>query len=118
MPEEFASTGVAERIWRDFGCPTGVRALIDVLEKVLTECRQNGIRYAPILLQRKKALGRGTWQPLPEQVANLTDASEVGRAEGYVCSRCGGLGYMAVRGGMGATLCPCDAWKKQLVRPA
>src|ERR1700679_3576632 len=89
MPEELASTGVAERIWRDFGCPTGVRALIDVLEKVLSECAQNGIRYAPILLQRKKALSRGTWEPLPERVANLTDASEVERVEGDVCSRCG-----------------------------
>jgi hypothetical protein len=117
-PDEFGSIGLAERIWREHGRPTGVRELIDLLEKVLSECRQDGIRYAPILLQRKKALHRGTWTPLAECVAALNDATKVEGVDHETCTSCGGTGVMVVRGGRSATLCPCDAWKNQLVRPA
>jgi hypothetical protein len=110
-PDEFVSLQVAERIWRDHGCPTGVRELIELLEKVLSDCLQDGIRYAPILLQRKKALHRGIWAPRIESVAALADAPKVANADGDACSRCGGSGYILVRRGRGATLCPCEAWK-------
>jgi hypothetical protein len=114
-PDEFGSVALAERIWRDYGCPTGVRELIDLLEMVLSECRQDGMRYAPILLQREKALRRGTWVPRPECIAAPSGATT---SKGDVCSKCGGSGYMQVRGGRGMTLCPCNAWEKQLLRPA
>jgi hypothetical protein len=117
-PDEFGSVGMAERIWREHGCPTGVRELIDLLETVLSECREGGIRYAPILLQRKKALHRGTWEPLAEQIAVVRQQTELGGNEGQACSKCGGTGVMYGRGGRSATLCPCGAWKKQLLKPA
>jgi hypothetical protein len=110
-PDEFASVGLAERIWREHDCPTGVRELIDLLEKVLSECRQGGIRYAPILLQRKKALHRGTWAPQVSKVP--AGESKEGNSNDGNCSRCGGSGYMTVNGGRSMGLCPCDGWKKK-----
>lgn len=111
-PEELASLGVAERLWRGFGCPTGVRELIDLLEKVLLECGQCGIRYAPILLQRKKALHRGTWAP-QVYVASVDSGITESNSSDGVCSKCGGSGYMPVNGGRSMDLCPCEGWKKR-----
>jgi hypothetical protein len=116
-PIESPSLGLAERIWRECSSPTEVRALIDVLEKVLSECCRDGIRYAPILLQRKKALHRGTWTPSAEHIAPVISAMQAASG-GDGCPRCGDTGVVMVRGGRGATLCPCEAWKKQLTRPA
>jgi hypothetical protein len=86
--DESDSVMLAERIWEQRGCPTGVRELIDLLEKVLSDCLQDGIRYAPILLQRKKALHRGTWAPRIEYVAALTGTATVAGANGGACSKC------------------------------
>ena len=115
-PVEFASLGLAEQIWVEQGSPTGARELMDVLEKVLSECCQNGIRYAPILLQRKKALHRGMWTPSAEHVASLDRATQASGGGG--CPGCGGTGYLSVHGGRNASLCPCEAWKKRLARLA
>ncbi len=113
-PDECVSLQVAERIWRDHGSPTGVRELTDILEKVLSECGQDGIRYAPIILQRKKALHRGTWAPRVEYLAAVSGPTTVANANGGACSKCGGEGYILVRGGRGATLCSCGGWKKTM----
>jgi len=109
--DESDSVMLAERIWEQRGCPTGVRELIDLLEKVLSDCLQDGIRYAPILLQRKKALHRRTWAPRIEYVAALTGTATVAGANGGACSKCGGSGVMVVRSGSAGTLCHCEAWK-------
>jgi hypothetical protein len=109
---ELASIGMAERIWREGGGPTSVRELTDLLEKTITDCRQCGIRYAPILLQRKKALQRGTWTP---QVCPATlggGTSELIGGDGG-CVKCGGSGYMPTKGGTSMDLCPCEGWKKR-----
>jgi hypothetical protein len=107
--QELASIGFAERIWREHGCPTGVRELTDLLEKVLSECKQCGIRYAPIFLQRKKALHRVTWAP-HIRIAPLSNESASSNDK---CSRCGGSGYMPINGGRGLDLCPCEGWKRK-----
>jgi hypothetical protein len=107
--EEWPSISEAERIWRGYGSPTGVRELIDVLEKVLSMCGQYGIRYAPIFLQRKKALIRGTWAP-QVCVASIDDRAKGDDSPGGACSMCGGTGYRLLDGGRGATLCSCDKW--------
>jgi hypothetical protein len=86
-PDEVASIGMAERIWREDGGPTGIRELTDLLERTITECRQSGIRYAPILLQRKKALQRGTWSPEVDSVA--VGPKETGSAvDDGRCAKC------------------------------
>jgi hypothetical protein len=111
-PPELASVGLAERIWRECGRPTGARELTDLLEKVLSECEQTGIRYAPILLQRKKALHRGTWAPqIP--VVSIGKPSKEGDASDGGCAYCGGTGYAFVNGGRSATLCACEGWRKR-----
>jgi hypothetical protein len=111
-PEEFASVAIAERTWRALACPTGARELIDLLEKVLSECGQCGIRYAPIFLQRKKALLRGTWSP-QVRAAPFGGGANGGNPNDGTCSMCRGSGYVLIDGGRGATLCACDKWTKQ-----
>ena len=111
-PEEISSIAVAERLWRGLGCPTDAHELIDLLERVLLECGRYGIRYAPIFLQRKKALHRGTWSP---QVCGVLveGGTNESSSQGGACSRCGGTGYMLVDGGRSATLCSCGKWGRQ-----
>jgi hypothetical protein len=101
-PDAEASLELAERIWAKHGSPESPDDLVEALEEVLTRCVERGMLYAPILLQRKKALERGTWKP------RATDVMPPKGAEG-VCAKCGGSGsyYM---GGLGH-LCPCGAWK-------
>jgi hypothetical protein len=111
-PDEIASIGMAERIWREVGGPTGIRELTDLLEKAITECSQSGMRYAPILLQRKKALQRGTWTPQVGPVALAGGTSEHIGGDGR-CVKCGGSGYMPTKGGTSMDLCPCEGWKKR-----
>lgn len=112
QPLEYASILFAERTWREQGSPIGVRELIDVLERVLSGCQKAGERYAPVLLQRKRALQRGTWAPPEEYLAALNQTSQDSPISGDGCTRCGGSGYVSVRGGTGASLCSCEAWKK------
>jgi hypothetical protein len=112
-PDELASVGLAEQIWRQQGSPTGVSELVDLLEQVISECGKVGMRYAPIFLQRKKVLLRGTWIPQagcevsPNSATNAVNTNEGG------CSKCGGSGYVVLRGGTSMSLCSCEAWKKQ-----
>jgi hypothetical protein len=113
--QAFASVGRAEQIWRAHGCPTGVRELIDLLEKVISECQQCGIRYAPIFLQRKKALLRGTWAP--QICVAPVGGGKISGSDNQVCSRCGGTGYMFINGGRSMDLCPCEGWRKKSVGP-
>lgn len=115
QPNEYASLSVAERIWQERGCPTDTLALTDILEIVLTTCRSEGIPYAPILLQRKKRLERGTFAP---NVAPRTGASQQGKSGDGGCPQCGGTGYVVRPGGASASLCDCGAWKRKGEKPA
>jgi hypothetical protein len=101
-PEAQASLDLAARIWAKHGWPEEPDALAEALEETLTRCVEQGIFYAPILLQRKKALERGTWKP------RLAGAPPPKGAEGQ-CVRCGGTGsYLEAGTGY---LCPCGAWR-------
>jgi hypothetical protein len=40
-----------------------VAPLCRLLERILRTCQQEGIRYPPILLRRKKEMQRGVWEP-------------------------------------------------------
>ncbi len=111
--EAEASLALAERIWAEHGCPAERRALADVLETVLRRCVREGICYAPILLQRKKALERGTWMPPAGQPGGDAPTNRSGDG---VCAACGGTGYIIARGGGSASLCACGAWKRNAVR--
>jgi len=113
-PQELASIGLAERIWRESGCPMGGRELIDLLERILSECRQLGILYAPIFLQRKKALHRGTWTPRASVITGRQGTTGASPNDGK-CTRCGGSGYMLTLGGRSAALCLCGGWKKRSI---
>jgi hypothetical protein len=75
--------------------------LIDVLEEVLQRCGRQGIRYAPILLQRKKALQRGTWKPEPTPQSASQDSNKSDRDHSS-CQECGGSGYRFMDGGRSA----------------
>jgi len=66
-PEARRSILLAERIWREAGEPEERWKLTRLLEEILLRCIASGIWYAPILLQRKKAIERGTWLPQPRR---------------------------------------------------
>jgi hypothetical protein len=111
--DELPSVGHAERIWRERGSPTGVQELIDVLETTLLGCGRYGIRYAPIFLQRKKALQRGTWAP-QVGVVQVDSKAEQGAPSDGTCPKCRGTGYVYLDGGRSATVCSsCDYWAKR-----
>ena len=114
-PNEFASLAIAESLWVEHGSPTDGRALIDVLEMVLRRCVASGIMYALILLQRKKALERGTWEPNTISPATGASRASGGQENGTgvaQCPYCGGGGIVFAPGGGSGSLCQCGAWKR------
>jgi len=62
-PEAQKSLLLADRVWNEEGRPRETWALCAVLEKILRRCLDSNIWYAPILLERRKALERGSWRP-------------------------------------------------------
>ncbi len=122
QPEALASLRLAERVWAEHDCPLAVRALVDVLETILVRCVREGIYYAPILLQRKKALERGTWAPrIASPAVPLVGreapplscvASNAALSNQSTCPRCGGSGIAIAPGGASGSLCPCGAWQR------
>jgi len=63
-PEAQRSLLIAEMTWSAAGSPQDRAGLGASLEKTLQSCTSQGIWYAPVLLQPKKAIERGTWRPL------------------------------------------------------
>ena len=61
--EDELGLSYAEALWIDAGMPLEPLALCRVLECILCVCQREGVRYPPILLRRRKELGRGTWAP-------------------------------------------------------
>jgi hypothetical protein len=119
---------VAERVWHEEGCPREGWALAAALEKILRRCAASGIWYAPVLLQRKKALERGTWraaaQPsaraLQREIAGPARAASPGAVDsaGPPCERCGGSGVVNAPAGTSGTLCECGAYLRRFVKNA
>ena len=109
----------AEEIWTMHGRPVDGPSLVEVLEEVLQSCRDAHIRYAPILLRRKKELERGEWSPLeveewapePEPQLPRPKASGIDAAAEDIfaltkaCQVCGGKGSVFV--GDRSRLCAC-----------
>ena len=64
--EEEKALLLARRLWEFDGRPIERQALCRSLERILTLCQREGVRYPAILLRRKKELERGTWAPDPK----------------------------------------------------
>ncbi len=64
-PDARRSLLLAEKIWTQNGSPLERWELVRVLEEILRRCIASGIWYAPMLLQRKKAIERDSWRPRP-----------------------------------------------------
>jgi hypothetical protein len=101
LPEEERGLQLARLLWNEAGRPSERRALCRTLEKILTDCQREGIRYPAILLRRKKELERGTWAPQPAPAA---PADSPGDPD---CTICGGIGTIANPGGLSGRLCEC-----------
>ncbi len=128
-PEARRSLLVAEIVWREEGCPRETHALVGALEKILRRCGDSGIWYAPVLLQRKKALERGTWRVPPQLAARLPQPPNAQARPGdsacaavpggsdsaaSACEKCGGSGVVNAPGGFTRTLCPCGGYLRRL----
>jgi hypothetical protein len=64
-PDARRSLLLAEKVWTENGSPLDRWELVRVLEEILRRCIASGIWYAPMLLQRKKAIERDSWRPRP-----------------------------------------------------
>jgi hypothetical protein len=95
-------------------------ALVAALEKRLQRCKSLDIWYAPVLLQRKKALERGTWR-VPQEFRSAQSpgrpAEVAATARGAcsdarknsddgkdaACAKCGDTGIRCLPGGHSAS---------------
>jgi hypothetical protein len=118
-PEARESLLLADRIWREAGAPREMWALVAALEEILRRCKESGIWYAPILLQRKKALERGTWRvPQEFRSVSLPAALPAKSSATASCCKCGDTGILCAPGGSRGTLCGCGAYLRKFVKTA
>jgi hypothetical protein len=92
---------LARELWAFDGRPIEPRALRQSLERILTLCQREGIRYPAILLRRKKELERGTWAPDPALAIPEDPPGDP------ACPNCHGLGYTLNPGGLSGRGCDC-----------
>ena len=111
--EEQRSLLEAERLWRGRGSPTEPRPLEDLLERVLTTCQREGIPYAPVLLLRKRQLGRGEWKPRRGPETDSGDPFKGIREGNPNCPRCGGSGHVVNAATLSASMCDCNRWRRE-----
>jgi hypothetical protein len=116
-PEAERSLLLADRVWQEGGSPREPWAIVAVLEKILQRCLASDIWYAPVLLQRKKALERGTWRPSKLESSAFSAASHstnaahrIPQVTGGNCPECGGTGIVIRTGGLSGSLCACGAY--------
>jgi hypothetical protein len=108
--EEEKALLLARRLWEFDGRPIERQALCRSLERILTFCQREGVRYPAILLRRKKELERGTWAPdpacaIPEELPGDPN-----------CSLCRGLGCTLNPGGLSGRTCDCYLQKRRAKR--
>jgi hypothetical protein len=108
LPEDERGLQLARLLWDEDGRPSERRALCQTLERILTVCQREGIRYPAILLRRKKELERGTWAPRPALAAPPDSPGDPD------CAICGGTGSIANPG----RLCACYIRKHSAKPPA
>jgi len=112
--EEQRSLQVAERFWIERGRPTEPRSLEDLLERVLTACQRQGIPYAPVLLKRKRQLGRGEWKPrLGSQPVSGNPFAGIHEGDPN-CPRCRGSGHVLGPDRESAFMCECNHWRPRI----
>jgi hypothetical protein len=126
-PEAQRSLLIAEMVWSNAGSPQDKAGLCAALEKTLQSCTRQGIWYAAVLLQRKKALERGTWRPLaqlrraqpaaiaPPRGPAVHITSEEGATDAP-CPQCGGTGIQTASDGRSGTFCSCGIYLARLCR--
>jgi len=121
-PEAHRSLLVAEMAWSAAGYPQDLAGLCAVLERTLRSCTAQAIWYAPIFLQRKKAIERGTWRPVarPGRQTQTSRSLQSSVAlptqmiDGETCSRCDGSGILTAPDSKSGTLCSCGAYLARL----
>jgi len=101
---------LARRLWEFDGRPIEPQALRRSLERILTLCQREGVRYPAILLRRKKELERGSWAPdpalaIPEELPGDPD-----------CTICRGAGIIVNPGGLSGRNCECYFRKRSQSR--
>lgn len=108
--EEEKALLLARRLWEFDGRPIEPQALSRSLERILTLCQCEGVRYPAILLRRKKELERGTWAPdralaIPGELPG--DPS---------CTICRGAGVIMNPGGLSGRTCDCNFRRRSAKR--
>ena len=112
-PGDQDSLFYAERVWRENGSPIQPHLLEELLERILTACKHKGIPYAPVLLKRKRQLGRGEWKPRSEVKTASADPTPVISEGDPKCSRCHGSGYIVNPQSFSASMCECNRWRRE-----
>jgi hypothetical protein len=91
-----------KQLWNEDGCPSERQPFCRTLERILTFCQREGIRYPAILLRRKKELERGT----RAADAALAAASSHS-ARDPDCAICHGIGTIPNPGERSRRFCEC-----------
>jgi hypothetical protein len=108
--EEDKALLLARSLWEFDGRPIEPQALRRSLERILTLCQREGVRYPAILLRRKKELERGTWAPDP---ALAIPEEQPGDPN---CTICSGAGVITNPGGLSGRNCECYIRKRSAKR--
>lgn len=61
--EEEPGLARAEQLFAEAGAPTTKRAVFELLEKILTKCKREGVTYPRIILRRRIEMRKGLWTP-------------------------------------------------------
>jgi hypothetical protein len=90
-----------EKRWKQEGCPTERWQVINFLEKMLHELKEQG-GYPKVLLLRKKEIQRQTFTLQPHGERDESREPQIPTSDG--CPECQGRGFLVLPGGNG-TLC-------------
>ena len=113
---------LADRMWHEEGCPSDAAALGAVLEKILRPCLASQIWCAPVLLQRRKALERGTWRLRTAMHRGNSTIPSAEASDGVTqspsgsCTNCAGTRIVIHKDGFSGSMCSCGALLRRLQR--
>jgi len=115
--EDLRALDYCERRWKEQGCPTERWPLINFLERMLQELKNNGIGYPKVLLLRKKEIQRRTFRPEPRE--ERIGPREPQCPNGEACKECKGQGFHMLPGGSGTLCMACLGTRRKIgVSPA
>jgi len=104
--EEDKALMLARSLWEFDGRPIEPQPLRRSLERILTLCQREGVRYTAILLCRKKELERGAWVPDPALAIPEEHPGDPN------CTICRGAGVITNPGGLSGRNCECYIRKR------